>query len=82
MNAIDALFPPGYEPSDIKHSGKLEFVFGLLKQIRVCGDRVVLVSNYTTTLDLLAQQCKALSYPFVRLDGATEVHFIPTIQAQ
>lgn len=35
------------------------------------SDRVVIVSNYTKTLDLLAAHCAAALYPTLRLDGST-----------
>ncbi|EKX49058.1 hypothetical protein GUITHDRAFT_52900, partial [Guillardia theta CCMP2712] len=37
------------------------------------NDRVVIVSNYTTSLDLVDTICKKLSYKTVRLDGSTEI---------
>ena len=37
------------------------------------NDRVVIVSNYTTSLDLVDAICKKLSYKTVRLDGSTEI---------
>lgn len=43
----------------------------------VCVYRVVLVSNYTQTLDLLQDLCVHLGYTYCRLDGNT-----PTIQRQ
>ena len=33
----------------------------------------VLISNYTQTLDLFAEMCRAHHWPFVRLDGTTSV---------
>ena len=35
------------------------------------SEKVVLVSNYTSTLDLIGQHLASLSLPFLRLDGST-----------
>ena len=36
-------------------------------------DRIVIVSNFTQTLGLVAQLCSERNYPYVTLDGA-EAH--------
>lgn len=70
---LDRSFPVGYKPEHFTtdHSGKLKVLSHLLAQIHRQGERVVLVSNYTQTLDLLQKLCENRSYEFLRLDGKT-----------
>ncbi|KYG41192.1 hypothetical protein M433DRAFT_169712 [Acidomyces richmondensis BFW] len=53
-------------------SGKLQVLDSLLHQIRTTSDeKVVLVSNYTSTMDVLANLLASRSYRYLRLDGST-----------
>ena len=70
MEFVKRHFPPGYKQESLAHSGKLQFLFELLKSAKSSSnDRFVLVSNYTTTLDLLETLCKTAKHKFLRLDG-------------
>ncbi|MEQ2179955.1 hypothetical protein GOODEAATRI_030645, partial [Goodea atripinnis] len=75
------LFPESYSSAgfNTSDSGKLLVLYDLLSAIRQLSpsDRVVLVSNYTQTLDLLQDLCVQAGYTFCRLDGQT-----PTSQRQ
>ncbi|KAJ7372145.1 DNA repair and recombination protein rad54b [Desmophyllum pertusum] len=70
---LDRSFPESYKPDRFTtdHSGKLQVLSHILAQIHRIGERVVLISNYTQTLDLLQKLCKNRSYDFLRLDGKT-----------
>ncbi|GAB7360009.1 hypothetical protein MBLNU230_g7534t1 [Neophaeotheca triangularis] len=53
-------------------SGKLQVLDSLLHLIRTTTDeKVVLVSNYTSTMDVLAGLLTSLGYKYLRLDGST-----------
>lgn len=52
-----------------KTSGKLSVLIPLLLEIQRLGEKVVLVSNYTQTLDLLEQSANKLNMKSLRLDG-------------
>lgn len=53
-------------------STKIRALDQLLHTIRTkTSDKVVLVSNYTSTLDLLSTLLTSLAHPFARLDGST-----------
>ncbi|XP_029308244.1 DNA repair and recombination protein RAD54B [Cottoperca gobio] len=75
------LFPESYSSGGFNtaDSGKLLVLSDLLSAIRQLNpsDRVVVVSNYTKTLDLLQDLCVHVGYTFCRLDGHT-----PTSQRQ
>uniref|UniRef100_A0A8B9GZU7 Fibrinogen silencer binding protein n=1 Tax=Astyanax mexicanus TaxID=7994 RepID=A0A8B9GZU7_ASTMX len=71
------LFPEAYSTGNFctADSGKLLVLTDLLKAIQHVNrtDKVVLVSNYTQTLDLLQDLCTHLGYTWCRLDGQTPV---------
>lgn len=53
-------------------SGKIRVLDQLLHNLRTnTSEKIVIVSNYTSTLDLLANLLTSLSLPFLRLDGTT-----------
>uniref|UniRef100_A0A3Q2CPW0 RAD54 homolog B n=1 Tax=Cyprinodon variegatus TaxID=28743 RepID=A0A3Q2CPW0_CYPVA len=74
---LSDLFPESYSLAGFStsDSGKLLVLSDLLSAIRQLSpsDRVVLVSNYTQTLDLLQDMCVHAGYTFLRLDGQTPV---------
>ncbi|KAG4404021.1 hypothetical protein AAZX31_01G229500 [Glycine max] len=58
----------------VELSGKMHVLARLLAHLRQrTNDRIVLVSNYTQTLDLFAQLCRERRYPHLRLDGSTSI---------
>ncbi|KFM27422.1 DNA repair and recombination protein RAD54-like protein [Auxenochlorella protothecoides] len=81
-----AFFPPGLfddgrpgrgsMPLGWEHlSGKFSVLAKLLDVLRrLTTDRIVVVSNYTQTLDLVGQLCRERGYPFLRLDGSTTIN--------
>ncbi|KAJ0076633.1 hypothetical protein Patl1_36148 [Pistacia atlantica] len=64
----------GGDGSWVELSGKMHVLARLLSHLRHrTDDRIVLVSNYTQTLDLFAQLCRERRYPYLRLDGTTSI---------
>ncbi|XP_020237119.1 protein CHROMATIN REMODELING 25 isoform X2 [Cajanus cajan] len=58
----------------VELSGKMHVLARLLAHLRQrTNDRIVLVSNYTQTLDLFSQLCRERRYPHLRLDGTTSI---------
>uniref|UniRef100_J3LHD5 DNA repair and recombination protein RAD54 n=2 Tax=Oryza brachyantha TaxID=4533 RepID=J3LHD5_ORYBR len=65
----------GGEGMWVELSGKMHVLARILGHLRQkTDDRIVLVSNYTQTLDLFAQLCRERRYPYIRLDGATSIN--------
>lgn len=73
---LSALYPPGHDPKRLQPelSGKVAVLDTLLALIRSStDDKVVLISNYTQTLDLFQQLAALRNYPYVRLDGSMSI---------
>ena len=72
-------FPPGYDPEKSNKlrpelSGKLTVLDCLLAVVKSSSsDKVVLVSNYTQTLDMFENLCHLRNYGYVRLDGSMTI---------
>ncbi|KAF3763614.1 recombinational repair protein [Cryphonectria parasitica EP155] len=61
---------------DVKpwYSGKMQVLDRMLARIRAdTNDKIVLISNYTSTLDLFERLCRNRTYPCLRLDGSMNV---------
>jgi len=78
FEAAAELFPAGYDPSrgrlKPELSGKLTVLDCLLAVVKSSStDKVVLVSNYTQTLDMFEKLCQLRHYGYVRLDGSMSI---------
>ncbi|GAA5972110.1 hypothetical protein JCM11641_002499 [Rhodosporidiobolus odoratus] len=69
------------EPTDFALSGKLSALGALLQELRdTSEEKIVVISNFTKTLDIIETHCKKNKYPFCRLDGQTpQVDRIPMV---
>jgi DNA repair and recombination RAD54-like protein len=57
------------------HSGKFTVLERMLSRIhRDTNDKIVLISNYTQTLDLIEQLCRTRRYGCLRLDGSMVIN--------
>lgn len=52
-------------------SGKLAVIMAILPDVKKQGEKIVLVSNYTKTLDMFSGICDYSNYKYCRLDGST-----------
>lgn len=65
---------PGQVKLKIEESGKFRALDLLLAIIRSSStDKVVLISNFTQTMDLFEDLCRTRGYGFVRLDGTMAI---------
>ncbi|XP_053958054.1 DNA repair and recombination protein RAD54-like [Anastrepha ludens] len=70
------LFPANYNPKEFspEFSGKFMLLDFMLASIRTnSDDKVVLISNYTQTLDLFEKLARKRRYAYVRLDGSMTI---------
>ncbi|PWN37821.1 uncharacterized protein FA14DRAFT_118818 [Meira miltonrushii] len=80
MAGAEKLFPPGYKTGvgrfvDFSLSGKTEVLQRFLQTIRrTTKDKVVLISNYTQTLDIFERMCRQNSWKSFRLDGTMTIN--------
>ena len=57
-------------------SGKMFVLWRLMREMRKPGngnDKIVIISNYTQTLDLIGRMCRENSWGFCRLDGSVSM---------
>lgn len=74
-NAL-SLLSKNYNTKDVvpELSGKLLILDCILANLKMnTEDKIVLISNYTQTLDLFEKLCRKRSYLFVRLDGSMTI---------
>ena len=77
-------FPDDYVPKDARgrdrdirswYSGKMQVLDRMLARIRQdTNDKIVLISNYTQTLDMFEKLCRSRAYGSLRLDGTMNVN--------
>lgn len=66
----------GVPRAHLRHpsGSKLQTLDSLLLALRTkTSEKVVIVSNYTATLDIIGNLLNSLEYPFLRLDGSTAI---------
>ncbi|ELP93312.1 lymphoid-specific helicase, putative [Entamoeba invadens IP1] len=67
---LSGILPKGEALYDMNLSGKTAFLAELLEYLRRHKEKIVIVSNYTETLNFIAHYCKKCGYPFIQLDGS------------
>eukprot|EP00927_Polykrikos_kofoidii_P011790 TRINITY_DN15039_c0_g1_i1.p1 TRINITY_DN15039_c0_g1~~TRINITY_DN15039_c0_g1_i1.p1 ORF type:complete len:1225 (+),score=199.44 TRINITY_DN15039_c0_g1_i1:419-3676(+) len=75
VDAMDRGFRSHQRPVHEEFSGKLLLLHRLLVSMKESGsgDRVVIISNWTQTLDIIERMCEQNRWPVHRLDGAIAV---------
>ena len=68
-----SLMPEHAQVEDVSLSGKLTALAKLMKSlIRETDEKLIVVSHYTSTLNIIEAYCKKKSYTYHRLDGSTQ----------
>jgi DNA repair and recombination RAD54-like protein len=78
---VEKDIPPGLLPPDFnfnecqtQYSGKFMLLDGMIRQMKAeSTDKIVLISNYTQTLDLIDKLCRTRRWPNFRLDGTMTI---------
>ncbi|KAI9653443.1 MAG: DNA-dependent ATPase protein rad54 [Alyxoria varia] len=83
LPGCEEFYPEDFVPKDARgrdrdvkswYSGKMVVLDRMLAQIHESTtDKIVLISNYTTTLDVFASLCRSRGYGHLRLDGSMNV---------
>ncbi|TAQ84713.1 hypothetical protein B7494_g6952 [Chlorociboria aeruginascens] len=83
LPGCEKLWPDDYVPKDGRgrdrdvkpwYSGKMQVLDRMLARIRKdTNDKIVLISNYTQTLDIFDKLCRSRGYGSLRLDGTMNV---------
>ncbi|KAF6241084.1 hypothetical protein HO173_000878 [Letharia columbiana] len=83
LPGCEQYFPDDYVPKDARgrdrdikswYSGKMQVLDRMLARIRQdTNDKIVLISNYTQTLDIFDKLCRSRNYGVLRLDGTMNV---------
>jgi len=84
LPGCEEFYPEDYVPKDARgrdrdikpwYSGKMSVLDRMLARIRQdTNDKIVLISNYTQTLDIFEQLCRNRRYGCLRLDGTMNVN--------
>lgn len=72
-----SIMPAGYKKGDLRQcsGSKMFFVSLMLDRLRLGTerDKLVIVSNFTQTLDIIAALCKSKGIAYFQLDGSTPI---------
>jgi DNA repair and recombination RAD54-like protein len=80
LAGCERLLPSDYTPHDrrnvhAEHSGKMVVLERFLQQMRkTSNDKIVLISNFTQTLDIFEKMCRLNRWGSFRLDGTMAIN--------